>query len=127
MASGVPAAGVTRLGLVTLGAVIALATLGIVVARAFGGSGSRASALFTVASQWLGAWVVWSFAGSLALQAGLIHVYEPAIFAAVALAGAWWQYRTLVTGARDRALAIFVGGQLAWLVFVMVQNGVLTP
>jgi hypothetical protein len=114
---------VTRVGLVTIGAIIALATLGIVVARAFGGSGSRASALVAVASQWLGAWVVWSFAGSLALQAGVLRVYEPGIFAVVALAGAWWQYRTLVTGARDRALAIFVGFQLAWLVAVLVHNG----
>ncbi len=35
--------------------------------------------------------------------------------------------RALVSGARDRARAIFVGVQLAWLVVLLVRNGLFSP
>ena len=112
----------TRWGLATLVVILVAGVVGVFVARMFGASGSRASALVRIASQWVAAWVLWSFAGGLALQSGLLTIYEPSIFALVALGGAWLQYRTLVQGAADRARAIFVGGQLAWLVVVLLQN-----
>ena len=58
----------TRLGLATLGAVLVLGALAVVVARAFGASGSRAAALVTVASHWLTAWVLWTFAPSMLVR-----------------------------------------------------------
>jgi hypothetical protein len=93
------------------------------VARAFGWSGSRLSLLVSVVSQWLAAWLLWGFAGHLALRSGLIVEYEPAIFAALGLPAAIWQYRTAIATGPDRARAIFVGAQLLWLVVVGLQNG----
>jgi hypothetical protein len=113
---------VTRWGLATLLVILAVGALGVFFARAFGASGSRASALVRVASQWVAAWVLWTFVGGLALKSGVLATYEPAIFALIALAGGWLQYRTLVQGEPDRARAIFVGVQLAWLVVLAVQN-----
>lgn len=116
----------TRLGLGTLLAILALGAVAVFVARAFGASGSRGAAMVTVASQWLTAWVLWTFAGGLALQAGLLSVYEPAVFAAVAAVGAFVHYRLLVIGMADRARAVYVGGQLLWLVVLLVWNGALS-
>ena len=115
----------TRLSLATLGAVLVLGAIAVVVARFFGASGSRAAAVVTVASQWLTAWVLWTFAGGLALQAGWLTVYEPAVFAAVAVVGAIVHYRLLARGMAERARAMFVGSQLAWLVVLLVWNGAL--
>lgn len=113
----------SRWGLVTLGVVFALGAGSVFLARAFGASGSRPAALVTVTAHWLAAWAVWNFAGALAMYVGLLTVYEPALFAAVALFGGIVHYRTLASGARERARAIFVGAQLAWLVIVLVRNG----
>ena len=55
------------------------------------------------------------------------HIVPNTLFPVIALAGAWLQYRALVSGARDRARAIFVGVQLAWLVVLLVRNGVFSP
>jgi hypothetical protein len=112
----------TRWGLVALLVILAVGTLGVFFARVFGASSSRASALVRVASQWVAAWVLWTFLGALALKSGVLATYEPAIFGVIALAGGWLQYRTLVQGAPDRARAIFVGVQLTWLVVLAVQN-----
>jgi hypothetical protein len=113
----------TRFTLAAL-AVVVVATIGTVaVARAFGASGSRASAMSSVAAHWLAAWVLWGFGGHMALQSGLLTVYEPAFLAALGLPAAWWQYRAVVAAAPDRGRAIFVGAQLAWLVVVLLQNG----
>jgi hypothetical protein len=116
---------VTRVGLATLAIVLVLGALAVFMARAFGASGSRAAAVVSVVSQWLTAWVLWTFAGGLALQTGLLRVYEPAVFAAVAVVGAFAHYRLLAAGQRDRARAMFVGSQLAWLVVLLVWNGAL--
>jgi hypothetical protein len=115
----------TRLGLVTLGVALALGAVGVFVARAFGASGSRAAAIVTVTARWLSAWVLWTFAGGLALQAGWLRVYEPAVFAAVAVVGAFMHYHLLAAGLRERARMLFVGSQLAWLVIVLAWNGAL--
>jgi len=116
---------VTRWALLTLVVAVVAGALTVAAARFLGLSGSRASALVAVASQWLGAWVLWSFAGGLAVRHGLIERYDGALLTLVALGVGWWQYRTRLAAGRERALAIFVGGQLAWLGFVLVQNGVL--
>lgn len=94
----------------------------IAIARLFGRSGSRASLVVSVAAQWLGAWVLWGFAGHLAVMAGLLGSYEPMLFLALAVPAALWQYRAVAGAARDRGRAIFVGAQLAWLVVVLAQN-----
>jgi hypothetical protein len=116
---------VTRFTLATLAALFVLGAIGVVVARVFGASGSRPAAVVTVTSHWIAAWVLWTFVGALAVRGGVMTAYEPAVFGVVALCGGWLQYRALVGGARDRARAIFVGGQLGWLVVVLVQNGLL--
>ena len=115
----------TRVGVATLVVVLVLGAVAVFVARVLGASGSRAAALVTVASQWLTAWALWSFAGGLALQVGLLSVYEPAVFAAVAVVGAFVHYRLLAAGRREHARAMFVGSQLAWLVVLLVWNGAL--
>ena len=43
----------------------------------------------------------------------------------IGLLGAICEYRASVRVGRERGLAIFVGVQLAWLVFVLFQNGML--
>jgi hypothetical protein len=117
----------SRWGLATLGALLVIGAAGVVLARVFGASGSRPAAMVTIASHWIAAWVLWTFVAGLALQAGVLAVYEPALFAAVALGGAIFQYQALARGASDRARTIFVGAQLAWLVLVLAQNGLFTP
>jgi hypothetical protein len=49
------------------------------------------------------------------------------VFAAVAVAGAWCQYRAHLTRGRDRGLTVFVAAQLLWLVVVMARNGFFVP
>jgi hypothetical protein len=118
---------VTRFALVTLGVFIALGVLGVVTARFFGTSGSRLSVLVSVVASWLGAYVLWSFAGGLAARYGLIVADEAAWFAPFALAAGWWHYRVRLASGRDRGLMVFVGAQLVWLLVLLYRNGVLTP
>lgn len=99
----------------------------VTVARALGWSGTRLSVLGSIIALWLTAYVLWGFAGGLAAHYGLIARYDGAVFAAIALAGAWWQYRVHLSRGRDRALTVFVGVQLLWLVVVMARNGFLAP
>lgn len=117
----------TRWGFATLAALLVAGAAGVFIARFFGASGSRAAAMVTVASHWIAAWVLWTFAAGIAMRAGMITDYESGIFGVVALAGAWLQYRALADGLRDRARAILVGGQLGWLVVVLIQNGLFAP
>ena len=95
------------------------------LARTLGASGTRAAVLGSVVSSWLGAWVLWGFAGGLAARWGWLATYDAPLFAPVALVGAVWQYRVQARGGRERGLLIFVVGQLVWLVFVLVRNGAL--
>lgn len=98
--------------------------LTVVAARSFGCAGSRAAILVSVVSHWVAAYVLWSFAGGLALHYGLVTSYESWLFGLVAVAGGAWHYRTAVRAGRERGLTVFVGVQLAWLVIVLVQNGI---
>jgi hypothetical protein len=95
-------------------------------ARLFGRRGSRAAAVVSVVSMWLAAWVLWSFAGGLAAQYGLIDTYDGSLFLLLAAIGGLWQYRAQVDRGREHGLAVFVGAQLLWLGVVLLQNGVLT-
>ena len=70
----------TRWALVTLGAFILLGVLGVATARFFGKSGSRLSIQVAVVAQWLGAYVLWSFAAGLAAKYRLISDYEAGWF-----------------------------------------------
>jgi hypothetical protein len=110
------AAGVTVLG--------GLAALG--AARMAGRRGTRPTALLSVVTAWLGAWVLWGFAGGLAAQYGLLASYDSTLFGALAAAGGVWQYRTQVREGPQQGLAVFVAGQLVWLGVVLWQNGVLS-
>jgi hypothetical protein len=99
----------------------------VAVSRRLGKSGSRPSVFVSVLALWIAAWALWSFAGGLAAQYGVLHRYDGTLFAAVALAGGAWQYRTQVRQGRERGLTVFVGAQILWLVVVMARNGVLAP
>jgi hypothetical protein len=109
---------VALLAVVALGGILAVG-----VARALGFSGSRASLLVSVVSQWLAAWVLWGLAGHLAVRSGLLAVYEPAFFVALGVPAAIWHYRAIRGFGGERGRAIFVGAQLLWLVIVLALNG----
>lgn len=85
---------------------------------------ARASTLVSVVACWLGAYVLWTFAGGLAVHYGLLDTYHPAVFGLVALGGGVCHYRAQVRAGSPGGLAIFVGVQLAWLAVVLLQNGV---
>jgi len=109
------------------GVVIAGSLLALFASRLIGRQGSRPATLLSVVTGWLAAWVLWSFAGGLAARHGVLETYDGTLFAAVALAGGLWQYRTQLTQGRERGLLVFVGAQLLWLGVVLLRNGVLTP
>ena len=93
-------------------------------ARMAGRQGSRPATLVSVVTAWLGAWVLWGFAGGLADHYGMAR-YDGQLFALLAVAGAVWQYRVQTRQGRQQGLAVFVAGQLLWLGVVLYQNGVL--
>jgi hypothetical protein len=109
------------------GVVIAGSLLTLFGARLIGRQGSQPATLLSVVTGWLAAWVLWSFAGGLAARHGLLDTYDGTLFALVALAGGFWQYRMQLRQGREVGLAIFVGAQLLWLGVVLLQNGVLSP
>lgn len=125
-ADGSPPTLMSRWALATLVVLFLLGAGAVALARLFGKSGSRASVGVSIIAHWLGAYVLWSFAAGLAVTAGLLTTYQSAAFAAICLLGALVQYRAHLQAGRDRGLVIFVGVQLAWLVFVLFQNGMLT-
>jgi hypothetical protein len=114
---------VTRWALVTLGAFVLLGVLGVATARFFGRSGGRLSIQITIVTQWLGAYVLWSFAAGLASKYTLITNYEAGWFVLFALVAGWWHYRVRLAAGAERGLAVFVGAQLAWLAVILVRNG----
>ena len=107
----------------TLLAALAVAALTMLAARVLGRRHSGASTLVSVIALWAGAFVLWSFAGGLALHYGLLTAYSGQVFALVAVAGGICHYRTAVRSGRERGLTVFVAVQLAWLVVVLAQNG----
>lgn len=100
-----------------------LGAVAVSVARFLGRSGGRVSVLLSVAASWVAAYVLWGFAGGLAARYGWLDRYDATLFALVAVAGGVWQYRTQLAQGRERGLAVFLAGQLAWLLIVMLQNG----
>ena len=115
----------SRWALITLGALLVLGGATVALARAFGKSGSRPSIVVSVVARWLAAYVLWSFAGGLAMTGGWLATYSSVPFAVLCLLGALAEYRTRVRAGAERGLAIFVGVQLAWLVVVLLQNNLL--
>jgi hypothetical protein len=118
---------VTRWALALSVVLLAGGVVTVAVSRRFGKSGSRASVFVSVLALWIAAWALWSFAGGLAAQYGLLQRYDGTLFAALAFAGGAWQYRTQVRQGRERGLTVFVGAQILWLLVVMARNGVLAP
>ena len=114
----------TRWALLTFLAILILGAATVVVARFFGRSESRASILVSVITHWLAAYVLWTFAAGLAHRSGALAAYDPYLFVVLALVVGFWHYRVRVTRGREQGLVVFVGGQLTWLVIVLVQNGV---
>ena len=105
------------------GLAVLLGLLAHRAARMAGRGGSRPSALVSVVTAWLGAWVLWGFVGGLVSHYGLA-TYDGTLFALLAVAGAVWQYRVQTRQGHQQGLAIFVAGQLLWLGVVLWQNGV---
>jgi hypothetical protein len=99
----------------------------VAVARRLGKSGSRPSVFVSVVALWIAAWALWGAVGGLAAQYGLLQRYDGTLFAALALAGGTWQYRTQVRQGRERGLTVFVAAQILWAVVVMARNGALVP
>jgi len=116
---------VTRWALAVLVSTLLIGAATVFVARALGKSGSRASVAVSVVAHWLGAYVLWSFLGGLALHYGFVSAYDTALFGILAVAAGYWQYVTVVTRGRHRGLVVFVAGQLAWLIILLYQNGML--
>ena len=87
MAPGVTAAVVSRWTVAVVGAVIALGLARAALGRLLHRPGSRAAVLVSVGAGWLGAWVLWSFAGSLATRAGLLASYDDSLFSVIVLGG----------------------------------------
>lgn len=104
-------------------AVLVISGLVVLGAHLLGRRHARASLLISIIAQWMGAFVLWSFAGGLALHYGILASYPGPLFSLVAIGGGIWHYRTAIQAGRERGLTVFVGVQLAWLVIVLVQNG----
>ena len=114
----------TRWVLLTCLAILILGVATVMVARFFGRSESRASILVSVIAHWLAAYVLWTFAAGLAHRYGVLAAYDSYLFVVLAVIVGFWHYRVRVARGREPGLVVFVGGQLAWLVIVLVQNGV---
>ncbi len=117
----------TRVAVGALVVILLVAAATVAVARMRGKSGSRASLLLSVIAHWLAAYALWTLAGALGLHWGLLRTYDATWFWVLALALGFWQYRIRRRAGLEPALAIFVGGQLAWLLIVGAQNGMFTP
>ena len=115
----------TRWALSVLISLLLVGAAMMLAARVLGRSGARGSLVMSLVARWLGAYVLWSFAGGLALRYGLLSAYDGAPFALLAMAGGYWEYVTTVTRGRERGLLVFVGIQFAWLVLLLYRNGML--
>lgn len=115
----------TRWSLALLGTLLVAGALAVAAARLLGRSGARGSQLVSVAALWLGAWVLWNFAGGLLLHWGALQVWDGHLLAILALPGGLWHYRTLLRRGREAGLILFAAAQLGWLGFVLLRNGLL--
>ena len=114
----------TRWALLTFVVIMGLGAAGVLVARFFGRSDSRASVLVSVVAHWLAAYVLWTFAGGLGQRYGVLAAYDSYLFVILAVVVGYWHYRIRLARGPEPGLAVFVAGQLAWLVVLLVQNGV---
>ena len=114
----------TRWALLTFLGILGLGVATVLVARFFGRSDSRASVLVSVIAHWLAAYVLWTFAAGLAQRYGVLAVYDSYFFVILAVVVGYWHYRIRIARGREPGLVVFVGGQLVWLVILLVQNGV---
>jgi hypothetical protein len=114
----------TRWALLTFVGILVLGAATVLVARFFGRSDSRASVLVSVIAHWLAAYVLWTFAAGLAQRYGVLAAYDSYLFVVLAVVVGYWHYRVRVARGREPGLVVFVGGQLVWLVILLVQNGV---
>jgi hypothetical protein len=115
---------VTRWGVLGLLAILAAGAVAVGIARLLGRSDSRGSVLVSVIAHWLGAWSLWNFAAGLAHHFGWLAVYDGPLFLVLALVLGGWHYRARLASP-ERGRVVFVGGQLAWLLIVLVRNGLL--
>ena len=113
----------TRWALLTFLVILGLGVATVLVARFFGHSESRASVLVSVISHWLAAYVLWTFAAGLGHRYGVLAAYDSYLFVVLAVVVGFWHYRVRLARGREQGLVVFVGGQLAWLVILLVQNG----
>ena len=111
--------------LLTFLTILALGVAATLVGRLFGRTESRASVLVSVIAHWLGAYVLWTFAAGLAHRYGVLAAYDSYLFVILAVVVGFWHYRTSIARGRQQGLAVFVGGQLVWLLILLVQNGIL--
>ena len=112
-----------RWALVAFVLIFGLGTAAVLVARFFGRTESRASILVSVIAHWLAAYVLWTFAAGLAHHYGAIKNYDAYPFILLAVIVGFWHYRIRVARGREQGLAVFVAGQLAWLVMLLARNG----
>src|SRR5262249_49179598 len=87
LAAGTSRARVRRWIWLAGGVFIAGRLLALFASRLLGRRGSRPATLLSVVTGWLGAWVLWSFAGGLATRHGLLETYDGSLFALVAVGG----------------------------------------
>ena len=113
----------TRWALLSFVGLLALGAATVLVARFFGRSDSRASVLVSVVAHWLAAYVLWTFAAGLAQRYGVLAAYDSYFFVVLAVVVGYWHYRVRIARGREPGLVVFVGGQLAWLVILLVRNG----
>ena len=114
----------TRWALLTFLAILILGAATVLVARFFGRTESRASILVSVIAHWLAAYVLWTFAAGLAHRYGVLAAYDTYLFVVLAGIVGFCHYRVHLARGREQGLVVLVGGQLAWLVLALVQNGV---
>jgi len=117
---------VTRWGLTTLAFLLLLACAAGAAGRLLGRRPDAGrSVLVTVVASWLGAYVLWTFLGGLLLAYGVLRAYDGGVFGLVALGAGALHYRVHRRVGREQGLAVFVGGQILWLIIVLVRNGIL--
>jgi hypothetical protein len=117
---------VIRWVLTTLALLVLLACAAGAAGRLVGRQpGSGTASLVTIVSSWLAAYVLWTFIGGLLLDYGALRVYDGAQFGLLALAAGALHYRVQRKVGYEQGLAVFVGGQLLWLMIVLVRNGIL--
>jgi hypothetical protein len=112
-----------RAALLVFLTILALAVAATLLGRCFGRTETRASILVSVIAHWLGAYVLWTFAAGLAHRYGVLAAYDSYLFVILAVVVGFWHYRMRLERGRQQGLAVFVGGQLAWLLILLVQNG----